>query len=423
MLRDLPNQSEYLFSVKSIHYKRLLVRSFLFFFLMFYVGHCKIDAQRLPCHQQNKIDQFINNATGLEQNGKLKEAQKILKETIRIAKTESCGKGLLMATENLIRLSSKIGDLDVSERYFTEALEMIEQDTTNYHSDAKMDMYQALQEFYHVSKDYAKAIGYGERMLMIEKSSKRPYNRRQAYMILAKSYLSLGINEKSKSYLDLYSKINDSIVSVEKQTVKKSIRQVTAETRKSSTHTFNKTILIGLGIIFVILLGFIIFRKHNSTTSIKNNRPSKNNSIQNIVADSDKDSENTDDFNSFSKPTLGISQEMIDVILRKLTKFEESGKYLRKDINLTWLSNHLNTNTRYISEVIKIHRNKNFNSYINGLRIQYITNKLMNDPVYREYKISYLSEECGYSSTQVFVIAFKKETGVTPSHYIDRLKS
>jgi AraC-like DNA-binding protein len=28
-------------------------------------------------------------------------------------------------------------------------------------------------------------------------------------------------------------------------------------------------------------------------------------------------------------------------------------------------------------------------------------------PVYRDYKISYLAEECGYGSPQVFAIAFK----------------
>jgi len=422
MFRDLPSQSKYLFSVKSIHNKRLLFKSFSVFFLIFYLGHCKIDAQRLPCPHQNKIDQLINNVTELDQNGKVKEAQKILEETIRIAKTKSCGEGRLKATENLIRLYSRMEHLDISEHYFTEDIEIIEQETPSYNSDTKMDIYQALQEFYHLRRDYAMAIEYGERMLMIEKSSKRPYSRRLVYMVLAKSYLSLGINEMSKRYLKLYSKINDNIVSIEKQAAKEPIRQVTAETKMNSTYTINKSILLGVVAVFIILISFIIFRKRNSTV-LMNNRPSKNESIQKVGPVSDKMPENMKDFNSLSKPVLIISQEMRGVILRKLAKFEESGKYLRKDINLTWLSNHLNTNTRYISEVIKIHRNKNFNSYINGLRIQYITNKLMNDPVYREYKISYLSEECGYASTQVFVIAFKKETGVTPSRFIEQLKA
>ncbi|MCA6065988.1 helix-turn-helix transcriptional regulator [Chryseobacterium sp. RG1] len=123
------------------------------------------------------------------------------------------------------------------------------------------------------------------------------------------------------------------------------------------------------------------------------------------------------------KSLHAISTETYNTILKKLSKFERSEKYLRKDINLTWLSNHLNTNTKYLSEVIKTHTEKNFSSYINGLRIRYIIKKLDEIPVYRDYKISYLAEECGYASSQVFAIAFKKETGVTPSYFIEQLKN
>lgn len=42
--------------------------------------------------------------------------------------------------------------------------------------------------------------------------------------------------------------------------------------------------------------------------------------------------------------------------------------------------------------------------------------------VYREFKINYLAEECGFSSSKVFLAAFKKTTGVTPSYYITNLK-
>lgn len=123
------------------------------------------------------------------------------------------------------------------------------------------------------------------------------------------------------------------------------------------------------------------------------------------------------------KTSIAISTATYNTILKNISKFEKSGKFLRKDINLTWLSNHLNTNTKYLSEVIKTHKGKNFNGYINGLRIEYITQKLSEVPVYRGYKISYLAEECGYASPQVFAIAFKKETGLTPSCFIEQLKT
>jgi YesN/AraC family two-component response regulator len=77
------------------------------------------------------------------------------------------------------------------------------------------------------------------------------------------------------------------------------------------------------------------------------------------------------------------------------------------------MANSLATNTKYLSEVIKNYKNHNFTSYINELRINYIIKKLYDDLIYREYKITYLAEECGYATPRVFVNAFKQQTGFT----------
>ncbi|WP_407510556.1 helix-turn-helix domain-containing protein [Elizabethkingia anophelis] len=82
----------------------------------------------------------------------------------------------------------------------------------------------------------------------------------------------------------------------------------------------------------------------------------------------------------------------------------------------------MNTNPKYLSQIINLHKEQNFNGYINKLRINYIPHKLYNNLRYREYKISYLAEECSYTSPQVFIRAFKKETGMTPSYFIANLK-
>jgi AraC-like DNA-binding protein len=152
---------------------------------------------------------------------------------------------------------------------------------------------------------------------------------------------------------------------------------------------------------------FTLFRKHKHENSSTPENPSDRIEFIEIPV----------------KNLHAISTETYNAILKKISKFEKSGKFLRKDINLTWLSNHLNTNTKYLSEVIKEHKCTNFNGYINGLRIQYIIKKLTETPVYRGYKISYLAEECGYASPQVFAIAFKRETGVTPSYFIEQFKN
>lgn len=117
---------------------------------------------------------------------------------------------------------------------------------------------------------------------------------------------------------------------------------------------------------------------------------------------------------------ISINNITVNNILQKLKKFENSKKFLKKDISLTSLASRLDTNPRYLSDVIKHYKGKTFNAYINSLRIHHIIEKLNVEPIYREYKIVYLAEYCGFASREVFAAAFKKEVGVTPSYFISQ---
>ncbi|OAD45575.1 helix-turn-helix domain-containing protein [Polaribacter atrinae] len=56
------------------------------------------------------------------------------------------------------------------------------------------------------------------------------------------------------------------------------------------------------------------------------------------------------------------------------------------------------------------------------MRIYYIKEKLTTDKEYLNYKISYLVEECGFSSHSKFSASFKSVLGVSPSEFIHKLK-
>jgi YesN/AraC family two-component response regulator len=107
--------------------------------------------------------------------------------------------------------------------------------------------------------------------------------------------------------------------------------------------------------------------------------------------------------------------------LQKLKRFENSKKFLSKDISLAVLAGQFDTNTKYLSEIINSHYQINFNSYINNLRINYIIEKLKTDPNYKNYKISYLAESSGFSSHSSFATVFKSITGISPVKFIDFL--
>lgn len=313
-------------------------------------------------------------------------------------------------------------DLKLAEFYYNEALKLTDHKDAEIGPNTRIDLFQALQEFYKAKKDYKRSVEYGQNMLALEKSNSMPYNRRVGYMVLAKSYLEVGDSQNSKKYLDLYTKLNDSIIAIEKESVEIPIKNIISETKTSSKKEIKKIIIISAVIILFVVLGFLIYRRRSNKILHEKYQALidklKTEQKEHLPEDIGKEKDRID----LVKSSNAISDETQKSLLIKLKKFENSERYLKKDISLAWLSNQLNTNTKYLSEIINNDRNKNFSNYINGLRIDYITRKLYEYPVYRDYKISYLAEECGYASSQVFVIAFKKETGVTPSYFIAKLK-
>lgn len=117
-----------------------------------------------------------------------------------------------------------------------------------------------------------------------------------------------------------------------------------------------------------------------------------------------------------------VSEETERELLKKLEAFEAGLDFTRSDMSIAFLASNLNTNTKYLSDVINRHKGKNFNGYINELRVNYIIHQLKTDPIYLNYKISYLAEECGFSSHSSFTTVFKSVTGISPTKFIGFLQ-
>ncbi|MCS3532994.1 helix-turn-helix domain-containing protein [Chryseobacterium sp. JUb7] len=118
-----------------------------------------------------------------------------------------------------------------------------------------------------------------------------------------------------------------------------------------------------------------------------------------------------------------MTSETETKLLEHLNEFEKGALYNNKNMSLPFLAGELNTNTKYLSYVINQHKSSDFKTYINRLRINYIVDKLINDEKYRQYKISILADECGFSSHSKFASVFKAVTDFSPSAYIKHLDS
>jgi len=323
---------------------------------------------------------------------------------------------LALAYINLGMTSNMSQKTKEAEEYFSKALAICKKGNRNKNLEVTV-----LNEFawlYHDQKKYNESKSYAEQAEILEKQVKAPYIRRDIYEVLFKSYVELGDKETSKKYMHLYTKLNDSLVNAEKKTINTPVQHIVekqAEVHESGLKTI-LTIIFALIVCALIILYFL-WKKNQQKFHLKYEKIIENLKNTRNTAD-DSSSKNS----AINDKSINIIDTTVQNILKKLELFENGQQFLKQDLSLTSLAHDLNTNTRSLSEIIKKFKNKNYNGYINNLRINYMVNLLASDPDYREYKISYLAEISGFSSREVFTITFKKETGVNPSYFINNLK-
>jgi len=248
----------------------------------------------------------------------------------------------------------------------------------------------------------------------IERSNNIELKRR--FYLLEADYFKHVKNESlAYRYIESYSKIEEQKKIIIQSMVNRMIKSNQLETERLKR---NNVILI-----WIIIISFIVFliyyfvknpklKKQNyfqaSTTNIKNKE------LTNLkIQDSDSFLDNSD---------FHISLETETRLVKKLNDLEKDYFFLEKNITLTRLTSKLNTNQKYVSYIIRKYKNQNFTEYVLNLRIQYVIDKLENNKVMLNYKLSYLAEMSGFTSHSKFTMAFKNAMGITPSQFIEELK-
>lgn len=93
--------------------------------------------------------------------------------------------------------------------------------------------------------------------------------------------------------------------------------------------------------------------------------------------------------------------------------------YLESDLSLSGLSKMVGKSTQNTSEAINQYAKRNFNEFINYYRIQDAKRMLL-DANTKNYTISTIAFDAGFSTLSSFNSAFKKFEGITPSIYKKR---
>lgn len=348
---------------------------------------------------------------------------KVLKELNTISETESQNEKNDFLFLN-IKVLNSIGNISASKKdadsayyYFNEGLQLAE----SFQKDNFYEMILLIDysHFLFEIKEYEKAIDNLLKAESISAKFNNPFYEVKIFEQLTQNYLAIENNDRLQEY---YIKTNNTslLLTAQENIASNTIFNVIQNNHNKHTSILSKTFansrrFFTITLVFAVLIWLTI----KWFVKIKLNHSRDVTNYLKLIKGFEKKE-------GLPKKSIlkitNIPKKTEKAILSKLEKFEKGNKYIAQDMSLAQLATQFETNTKYISEVINKHKGKNFNLYINEMRIEYIVNKLKTDPNYLNYKVSYLAEECGFSSHSSFATVFKSITGISPNVFIELLK-
>lgn len=275
-------------------------------------------------------------------------------------------------------------------------------------------------EYFFKEKQLDSAVLNYEGALKVAQKINNPAILREVSQKLANSYLAMDNVAKFQENTQMAQKLSSEVSKQENEASNSAHTLIIEDLDREYEH-LEKLYSIGFYcVLSLLVLGLAIklvfyFRNRNKLKMYQNllDYFNRQNLQEEVVVEEIKEEKQE------VHKTPVLLKESENQILKGLEKFEASKKFTHKDMSLGMLAAQLNTNTKYLSDVINRQKHKNFNSYINELRINYITEKIKTDPNYLNFKVSYLAEECGFSSHSTFTTVFKSIVGVSPIMFVE----
>ena len=315
----------------------------------------------------------------------------------------------------------QLKDYKTADRYFAEVLTILRSHPDNIYLLAST--YLSQSEVLFAKKDYPAATEILEKALVSIKNFDFLILKSKIYSGLAKNYLALKEIDQHKDYQKRYDDSENTIQENRKQAIQNILKLSQGfQTQNYNTYLSKKRqqtyIYLAIALLLISAIFFFNYQESQKKKTLeKQILFFKNQKIllkrkENRIIEPEKIS---------TKKALVIPKEKEDEILQKLNDFEVSEEFLAKNMSLALLAAQLETNTKYLSEVINKYKGKNFTTYINELKINHIARLISTDHTYRQYKISYLAEFAGFTSHSTFSVVFKSVTGISPNDFIQQV--
>lgn len=282
-----------------------------------------------------------------------------------------------------------------------------------------------MADCFHHLKQVDSALFYCNKYVEIYQTTKvSKENLLMAYNIMTQCYSEKNDTKKAYRYAQKSLELIQSIEGIKSKSLNflhnYDLKIIKEESNKVITSkNYFKISLFGILILFaVVIYSFYYYYKNQKEKHyrflkiIQDLKESKISEISILQIDKTE-----------PQPKQTLDEELIEKIAIGLKKLEQKETFLDPNFKLAFVAKKLNTNTAYLSQYFNQVTQKTFSEYTQELRIHYVLQKLKDAPYFRKYTLQAIAEEVGYKDANTLVRVFKKQTGLSPNYYIEKLEN
>ena len=386
--------------------------------------------------QKSSQIRFLNNLVGT------------YAEMNEVASSDSCNEAMLRIAQDLnlpafehnylfnkgycARLR---GNYPEALKYMRASLRKLQQDSV--HNSPVYDY----SEMYAIFESMGKLDSALYYLTQFEKLADKPFLQLDCYKGLMRVYTKLGDNKNSLLYQNLYFHLSDSVLNSrdfmqirnsylfnEKLKTQRHIEGLEENLLRSHIGIM----LVSAVLILIIAVAVILLRQKRRLNSMNADLFERNRELVRLhdrLAEEwrsrkstkpETEKESASELPAEEKSDDSDNKLRQDDLLARIIDFmESSDKFLNPEFSLAQLAKEMESNTKYVSQVINERTGNTFRSFINGYRIKVAQERMMDYKTWGQMTIKSIGESVGFKSPANFIAAFKKGTGMTPSVYLN----
>lgn len=248
-----------------------------------------------------------------------------------------------------------------------------------------------------------------------------PYLLCRALGGIAQIHRNNGDTVTAALYLDKYNALSDSIVNTRRydsldadlRNFEDKTNELNIDRMDAKVSNRNRLIfIITLCLAFTVAILITVFIYHRKLKAAYILLVAKNDEIINAADQKRKEQlKQTEAHLDVDDVKAGDLYERIERVM------ENSDIICNPDFSISDLSSMVDSNSKYVSQVINTRCNKNFKTFLNEYRIREVCRQLADPETGDKFTLESMAESFGFKSPNTLWVVFKKIVGMTPAVY------